>query len=217
MDRSLINQFTPFSDLASHLLPAFEENGDGAHDVAHLVRVWHNARQIHGQEGGDLELLAAAVLLHDCVSVPKNSPDRSLASRLAAERACVILGRLHWAPARIQTVADAITSHSYSAGIEPTSVEGRILQDADRLDAIGFIGIARCFYTGGRIGSLLYEPSDPRGEYRGLDDAKFALDHFPQKLLRLAEGFKTETGQKLAQERHHACLQFYLGMLGEVS
>ncbi len=97
------------------------------------------------------------------------------------------------------------------------SIEGRILQDADRLDAIGFVGIARCFYTAGRMSSRLYEPTDPKGKGRALDDAAFALDHFPQKLLKLAEGFRTETGQKLARERHDACLQFYLGMLREIS
>ncbi|MFL6446603.1 MAG: HD domain-containing protein [Bryobacteraceae bacterium] len=206
MDQENASRFRPFHDLAARLLPYFEGNGDGAHDIDHLVRVWHNARQIQAHEGGDPELLAAAILLHDCVSVPKNAPDRHLASRLPAEQAATALARLDWAPARVETVADAIASHSYSAGIEPNSVKGRILQDADRLDAIGFVGIARCFYTAGRMGSLLYHPSDPKAGDREFNDGKFALDHFPQKLLRLAEGFKTDTGQNLARERHQACL-----------
>ncbi len=209
-------QFAPLADLAARLLPALDASGDGAHDEAHLARVWQNAKRIHAREGGDLELLAASVLLHDCVSVPKNSPHRSMASQLAADKARHVLEALGWAAPRIHAVADAILTHSYSAGIEPASIEGRILQDADRLDAIGFIGIARCFYTAGRMGSLLYDASDPRGNTRQLEDARFALDHFPQKLLKLADGFKTETGQVLARERHDACFQFYLGMLGEI-
>src|SRR6185295_9342283 len=108
---------------------------------AHLVRVWRNAKQMHASEGGDLELLAAAVLLHDCVSVPKNSRDRSTASRLAAAEASSILGHLGWDADRVGRVADAIVTHSYSAGFKPMSLEARILQDADRLDAIGFVGI----------------------------------------------------------------------------
>ena len=88
---------------------------------------------------------------------------------------------------------------------------------ADRLDAIGFTGIARCFYTAGRLSSALYEISDPRAERRNLDDAAFALDHFPAKLLGLAEGFRTAAGRLLATQRHQEVLHFYHGMLGEIS
>ncbi|MDE3195290.1 MAG: phosphohydrolase, partial [Acidobacteriota bacterium] len=103
-----------------------------------------------------------------------------------------------------------------SAGIEPRSLEGRILQDADRLDAIGFTGIARCFYTAGRMNSQLYHPEDPRGSSRELNDSLFALDHFPKKLLLLAEGFRTKTGRRLARIRHEELLRFYGGMLAEI-
>jgi uncharacterized protein len=207
--------FAPFSELAANLSPTF--CSDGAHDATHLARVWRNARTIHLQEGGDLEILAAAVLLHDCVEVPKDSPLRSQASRLAAAEATARLNTLGWRINRIDWVASAIESHSYSAGIAPITLEASILQDADRLDAIGFTGIARCFYTAGRMGSSLYEASDPRGERRSLNDAAFALDHFPAKLLNLADGFRTVTGRLLATERHQAVQDFYQGMLNEVS
>jgi uncharacterized protein len=192
-------------------------HADGAHDSAHLARVWRNAKAIQLKEGGDLEILAAAVLLHDCVEAPKDSPLRSQASRMAAAEATAQLRALGWIAERIEWVASAIESHSYSAGIAPGTLEACILQDADRLDAIGFTGISRCFYTAGRLGSCLYEPSDPRAERRTLDDAAFALDHFPAKLLRLADGFKTATGRQLAAQRHEATLHFYEGMLNEVS
>src|SRR6266702_3735408 len=131
--------FAPFSDLAAALLLVLPAT-DGAHDTAHLERVWRNARAIQLEEGGDLEILAAAVLLHDCVTVPKDSPLRSQASRLAAAEATSQLKHLGWSAERIAWVASAIESHSYSAGIAPTSLEACILQDADRLDAIGFTG-----------------------------------------------------------------------------
>ena len=207
--------FSPFSDLAARLLP-MSPAGDGAHDTAHLARVWRNARAIQVEEGGDLEILAGAVLLHDCVMVPKDSPLRSQASRLAAAEATLQLNRLGWNAERISWVASAIESHSYSAGVAPTTLEACILQDADRLDAIGFTGIARCFYTAGRLGSSLYEASDPRARHRSLDDAAFALDHFPAKLLCVAEGFRTATGRLLAAKRHEAVRSFYDGMLEEV-
>ena len=207
--------FAPFRNLAAVLLPEPAAT-DGAHDIAHLARVWRNAKAMQLEEGGDLEILAAAVLLHDCVAVPKDSPLRCQASRLAATEATSQLKRLEWSDERIACVASAIESHSYSAGIVPTTPEACILQDADRLDAIGFTGIARCFYTAGRMGSSLYEGLDPRGNHRTLNDSAFALDHFPAKLLNLTDGFKTTTGRLLARKRHEAVRYFYDGLLGEI-
>ena len=210
-----VDRFAPFVELARKLLPLMP-GGDGAHDVSHLARVWRNARAIQREEGGDLEIVAAAVLLHDCVTVPKDSPLRSQASRLAAAEAATQLKALGWSAERTEWVASAVLSHSFSAGIEPASLEARILQDADRLDAIGFTGIARCFYSAGRMGSSLYDATDPRGGGRALDDAAFALDHFPAKLLTLAIGFKTVAGRRLAEKRQELVQRFYDGMLEEV-
>lgn len=193
--------FAPYQDLADDLLPLLPNSGDGAHDLAHLQRVWVSARAIAAAEGGDADVLAAAVLLHDCVAVEKSSPLRAQASRLAAARAREILAARHWPEARIAAVEHAIAAHSFSAGIPTETLEARILQDADRLDAIGGIGIARCFYTAGRMGSLLYDPQDPRAAHRPLDDARFATDHFRAKLLKLQDGFKTATGAELARKR----------------
>jgi uncharacterized protein len=208
--------FHPFDQLAAKLLDNLTDDEDGAHDLSHIVRVWRNTKVIHREEGGDLEVLAAAVLLHDGVQVAKDSPMRSGASLLAANESRVRLAAIEWAPSRIDTVARAIESHSFSAGVPPTSIEGCILQDADRLDAIGFSGIARCFYTAGRLGSRLYDLADPEGNTRPLDDGRNALDHFPKKLLTLEGSFKTRTGQELAKERHRPVLEFYRGMLAEV-
>ncbi|MNR51327.1 putative hydrolase [compost metagenome] len=76
------------------------------------------------------------------------------------------------------------------------------MQDADRLDALGMVGVARVFYVGGRLGRALYDPQDPEANQRDYDDKRFCLDHFQTKLLHLADGFQTATGQRLAQIRH---------------
>lgn len=195
--------FTPLTDLAATLLPhALEPSEDGAHDLSHLQRVWHNVRSIQAEEGGDLEVLLAAALLHDCVAVEKNSPLRSKASKLAADRAGEVLQGLGWQPETIAAVTHAIETHSFSAGLPPETLEAKIVQDADRLDSMGMIGVARTFYTAGRMGSALYDPTDPTARHREYDDKRFCLDHFQTKLLHLADGFQTQTGQRLALIRH---------------
>ena len=202
--------------LAPQLLAHVDAGGDGSHDTSHLDRVWANARAIMADEGGDAELLAAAVLLHDSVRVEKSSPQRPHASRLAAERARAVLAGLGWPAARVEAAAHALAAHSFSAGIAPETLEARILQDADRLEAIGAIGIARCFYTAGRMGSALYDPADPSAAHRELDDRAFAIDHFRTKLLRLEDGFQTPAGARLARERTRLVADFLAAFEGEI-
>ena len=216
MHNDLVPRFAPFEALAHKLIPHAIESGDGAHDLAHIARVFANAMRIHAVEGGNGDVLAAAVLLHDCVAVEKSSPLRAQASRLAAEKASGILKGLGWIEQRIEAVAHAILTHSFSAGIAPRTLEAKILQDADRLDAIGMIGVARLFYTGGRMGSGLYDPSDPDADDRPLDDKAFALDHFKAKLFKLADGFQTAAGRALASQRHHRLVEFHQLMLEEI-
>lgn len=208
--------FTPHEELAATLVPHAATGDDGSHDIAHIARVFRNAMRIHAVEGGNGTVLAAAALLHDCVAVEKNSPLRASASRLAAEKAADILASMNWPQQDIASVAHAIEAHSFSANIEPQTVEARILQDADRLDAIGMVGAARCFYIAGRMGSALYDANDPLARDRPLDDRAFAIDHFETKLFRLAEGFRTETGKAIARERHNRLRQVLDMFLEEI-
>jgi len=129
-----------YADLARSLLPHAFDVSDSAHDEAHLLRVWRNDEKIVAEEGGDTEILVAAALLHDCVRIDKGSPDRAGASSLAAAAAREVLFWLGWPTGRIVQACHAIEAHSLTAGIPPRSLEADILQDADRLDAIGFIG-----------------------------------------------------------------------------
>ncbi|MGV1770456.1 HD domain-containing protein [Agrobacterium vitis] len=209
--------FAPHDDLAKWLLPHATEGNDGSHDAAHILRVFKNAMRIHAVEGGDSQVLTAAVLLHDCVSMEKNAPNRADASRLAAKKAEAILADdRQWPTSSIQSVSHAILTHSFSANLAPETLEAKILQDADRLDAIGVVGAARCFYIAGRLGSGLYDPADPKALQRPLDDKRFAIDHFQTKLFKLADGFQTPTGQHMAHERHARLLSIFSDFLEEI-
>ncbi|SDJ46092.1 HD domain-containing protein [Pseudomonas abietaniphila] len=209
--------FAPFQDLADKLIPhTVAEKVDGSHDVSHLHRVWSNVCAIRDKEGGDHQTLLAATLLHDCVAVEKNSPFRASASRLAAAKATELLAQMGWDEARTQAVAHAIECHSFSANITPTTLEARILQDADRLDAIGMVGVARLFYVSGRMGSQLYDAHDPQARHRELDDKRFAVDHFKTKIFTLVQGFQTATGRQMAQVRHDRAQRFLQEFMDEI-
>jgi uncharacterized protein len=201
--------FEPHPDLARSLIPhALGGSPNGAHDLSHLHRVWRNVLAIRRDEGGDTRILLAATVLHDCVAVEKNAPERRHASRLAARKASGVLEALGWPARDVAAVAHAIEAHSFSAGITPETVEARVLQDADRLDALGALGIARCFYIAGRMESALYDPEDPDARSRPLNDTRFTLDHFRTKLLGLASGFRTRSGAQLAMVRHDRVSRF---------
>jgi uncharacterized protein len=208
--------FEPCSRVASELLPYVCCTGDGSHDLTHILRVWKNIVTIQAVEGGDKTLLCAAAILHDCVAVEKDSPLRDQSSKFSAEMAGNILRSKQWAADRIEAVMHAIEAHSFSGGIVPQTLEARILQDADRLDAIGLIGVARTFYTAGRIGKQLYHQHDPKGMQRCFDDRRFAVDHFYTKLLRLSVTFQTKKGTELAAERHKRLEQFLKDLLLEL-
>lgn len=187
---------------------------DPAHDLAHLDRVWGNAQAIACAEGGDLRILLAASYLHDLVNLPKDARSRHKASTLSADAAAPILQSFGFEPSEISAARHAIIAHSFSGGVEPQSLEAMILRDADRLDALGAIGIARTFVVAGALGRPLYDPDDPFAKSRPLDDQRWSLDHWQVKLLHLARGMLTGTGRKLADRRVRVMVEF-LGHLAE--
>ncbi|KDB73896.1 HD domain protein [Bordetella bronchiseptica CA90 BB1334] len=146
-------------------------------------------------------VVLAASYLHDLVNLPKNHPERHLASRQAAAAARERLARAGFPAARLDAVAHAIEAHSFSAGIAPRTIEARIVQDADRLDALGPVGLARMFHVGGSLGRALAHPSDPLAAQRALDDSRYTLDHIEAKLARLPHGMQTEAGRRLGEQR----------------
>jgi uncharacterized protein len=185
--------------IASHVRQT--ATGDVAHDVAHVERVVKNARRLGQREGASLAVVVPAAWLHDIVTVRKDSPDRGRASTLAAAEAVRLLQQMTFPSELIPAIAHAIEAHSFSAAIEPRTLEAMVVQDADRLEALGAIGVARCFATTGAMGRPLYCAEDPFATARALDDRQYALDHFELKLYRVAETLRTVSGRSEGQRR----------------
>jgi uncharacterized protein len=187
---------------------------DPAHDIAHFKRVVKTARNLCEVEGAQLEVVLPAAWLHDFVNVPKNDPRRSQASRLSAAAAIHYLEAQGYPSEYHADIAHAIEAHSFSAQIEPRTLEARIVQDADRLDGLGAIGIARCFSVGGLLERRIYDPDDPFGEKsRPMDDLMNTVDHFYVKLFKVAEMLKTPAG-RLEGKRRAEYMRLYLKELG---
>ena len=174
---------------------------DVAHDLEHVRRVVRRARILAAEEKAELDIVVPAAWLHDAVTVPKDSPLRATASRLAADQAVRWLGAWGWPEALLPEIAHAIEAHSFSAGLPPRTIEAKVLQDADRLEAIGAIGLARCLMLGGAMGRPLYVPADPFCESRPADDRLSAVDHCYTKLLKLEGTMQTEVGRREARQR----------------
>lgn len=190
---------------------------DGAHDLGHLNRVWANCQIIMLDEDPvDAEALRVAVIFHDAINLPKNAPNRSSAAAQSAAHATQWLAARGWPLDRIAIVAHAIEAHSFSAGIPPQSGEARILQDADRLEALGAIGLARMFAVAGQMGGQLFDPADPMALHRPLDDKAFALDHLKTKLFPIAQTMQTRKGRAIAAERAEWMASFRTRLLSEI-
>jgi uncharacterized protein len=191
---------------------------DGAHDGNHLDRVWRNAQALLADHPeADALVVLAACYLHDLVNLPKNDPARATASRRSAELARDKLSALGFPAGRLDAVAHAIEAHSFSAAIVPRTLEARIVQDADRLDGLGAVGLARMFYIAGRMGSGLAHGSDPLAKERPLDDQAYSLDHIPVKLARLPGMMQTAAGRRLGEQRLALLMAFRAAFAAEWS
>ena len=180
----------------------FAEDASG-HDFYHTLRVYRLAARIAQEEGADMETVQLAALLHD-VDDHKLSPDTAEGQQRAAG---FLLSRgMH--EERIREICGIISQISFSRNRgRPTTLEGMCVQDADRLDAMGAIGIARAFAYGGSRGRAIH---DPNGE-----DSETTICHFYDKLLLLKDRMNTESGRKLALERHRYLREFLEEFYGE--
>jgi uncharacterized protein len=174
---------------------------DSAHDFDHIMRVFKNAQKICKKENVPEKLVLSAVLLHDIVSYPKSDKRSKLSSIKSAEESKKILKKFNFTKEEIQIISDAIRDHSFSRNKIPSTLEGKILQDADRLDAIGAIGIARVFAVGGYEKRPFYNVKDPFCKGRTPNDKIWTLDHFYRKLLKLESLMNTKSGKIEAKKR----------------
>lgn len=192
--------------IASRLPP------DPAHDLQHVRRVVECARRFATAEGAELAIVIPAAWLHDCVSLPKNHPERHLGSRLAAQEASRFLHSIDYPEALRPAIAHAIEAHSFSAAIPARTLEAQVVQDADRIDGLGAIGISRCLLVGGVLQRPLYSADDPFCDEREPDDQAFCVDHFYRMLFRVAETLHTPAARNEAAERV-AFMRAYLTQL----
>lgn len=194
-----------------------EVNYDPSHRLDHFKRVTALAITFSENENADLAVIIPASWLHDIVPIKKSSINRKNASKLSATAAIDYLRTLEYPEKYFENIAHTIEAHSFSAAIRPMTLEAKILQDADRLDAIGAIGIARCFSCGGSMDRPLYDMTDPYAQHRTPNDRLNTLDHFFQKLLLISGSMQTESGKREAYKRHKFLESFIKQLKSEVS
>jgi len=191
-------------------------DNDPAHDFDHVMRVYTNAKKIVKEEKADEKLVLSAALLHDIVSYPKSSKRSKFSSIDSAKKSKIILKKYGFSEKEITIVSDAIKDHSFSQNKVPETLEGKILQDADRLDALGAIGIARVFATSGSLNRPFYNIDDPFCTKRNPDDDLWAVDHFFNKLLKLESLMNTRSGKIEAKKRTNVLQEFLKQLKDEI-
>lgn len=211
---SVIRSDSRLSDMVAYLnnRPA---GMDPAHDMDHSVRVaiW----SVRCNEGkSDIVDLIAAAYLHDFVWVPKDSALRNQASSLSAVAAEEVLNRFLFSEDSKRLIQDAILNHSFSRGLVPQFDLGKAVQDADRLECLGAIGIARHFSVGAQMNANFFDPEDPWSSKRELNDKKYSLDHYFTKIFRLEKMMNTPVGKAEAKRRTDF-MRSYLSHLSEES
>lgn len=195
---------------------ANEMEVDLAHDLNHVKRVVNSAKFLANRESADLNIVIPAAYLHDCINLPKTHPDRSKASIHAADKAVKFLASIQYPSQYLVPIHEAISAHSYSANINANSLEAKIVQDADRLDAIGAIGIARCLQVSAAFKTPLYHAHDPFCETRTPNDKEFTLDHFYVKLFRICDTLHTDAAKAEGLLRKQYMESFMLQLKSEM-
>ena len=191
-------------------------DNDSAHDFEHIMRVYKNAQKMCKQEKANEKLVLSAALLHDIVSYPKSDKRSKNSSMESAKKSEQILKKYDFSKDEISIISNAIRDHSFSQNKVPSTLEGKILQDADRLDALGAIGIARVFATGGSLKRPFYNIDDPFCKTRTPDDKTWTVDHFYQKLLKLESLMNTKSGKIEVKKRTKVLKEFLIQLKQEV-
>lgn len=186
------------------------EGAEAGHDWFHIERVWKLSKKIAEKEGGNLEIIELSALLHDIADPKFHNGDETLALKISRE----FLETENVSEDIIEQVLEIIKNISFKnrGEVSEKSLELKIVQDADRLDAIGAIGIARTFNFGGFKNNLMYHPEIKPSLEMSKEEYKKSngttINHFYEKLLLLKDLMNTETAKKIATERHNFMLNF---------
>ncbi|MCO5144455.1 MAG: HD domain-containing protein [Oligoflexia bacterium] len=209
--------FKNWEKLFSEKVKSIATEEDPAHDFLHFQRVVKSAKRIAEKENAKLEVVIPAAWLHDLVIVPKNDLRRSIASRLSALEAKEFLNEIHYPKEYLEEIVHAIEVHSFSANLETKTLEAKVVQDADRLDGLGAIGIARCFATAGVLKRPFYAEEDSFCDKRSPDDRTYTVDHFYAKLFKVAETLKTNSGREEGRVRLEIMKSFLKNLSHEIA
>lgn len=200
-----------------HMIGVCAEHPDPSHDILHVQRVVGLAKKLAAKEGADLSVVIPASYLHDCVYISKTDERRSMASRISADKAMELLSEWNYPEKFHAAIHHAIAAHSFSAKIQTESIEAQVVQDADRLDAMGAVGIFRCFAFSGLAKRPLYFPEDPFCDARKPDDQTNTLDHFFTKLLHLHSKLNTASAKIEGEKRLEVMRRFLKDLRTELS
>jgi len=197
--------------------------GELAHDGEHILRVYRWALVLARDAAVAADLAGAAALVHDLVFVAKDSAERALGGERSAAAAPLALHAAGYVASEVAAITDAVRTSSWSRGLPPSGPLGAILQDADRLDALGAIGVARLLACAQHMSRAdrpgrFYDPGDPLAtQGRALDDRRNALDHCAAKLLKLAQGMHFPRAQQEARRRHAVIEQFRADLMADIA
>ncbi len=192
------------------------------HDWFHIERVYNNAVHIAKGENVNLLIVELAALLHDIADYKFHGGDEKIGGKVASDWLREI-GVEESIVLQVKEIIDRISFKNSFGSEQILSLEGKVVQDADRLDAIGAIGIARAFAYGGKFGREIHNPDIKTAHYQTKEEYKqnnsTSLNHFYEKLLLLKDKMNTETGKRLAEKRHdfmkHYLVEFYAEWNGE--
>lgn len=202
-----------FNELREKIQPYFEDSG--SHDFSHTERVLLNALNISENEGIDLDIVTASALLHDIARLEEQKNPNLCHADKGAEIANQILLNSNFPKEKIEKVCECIKYHRYSKGLVPELKEAKILQDADRLDALGAICIARIFHYGGRLNRKMHDSKlKAKTEYNS--DSDSCLIHFYEKILKITpESFHTIKAREIAKSRYNYTQEYVNQFINE--
>lgn len=205
------------SKMREHVQALDKEHSDPSHDILHIERVVKLSRKMCEALHASEEVVVPAAYLHDCVYISKSDARRKQASRISADKAIELLTLWEYPEEFYPPIHHAIVAHSFSAKIPAESLEAKIVQDADRLDALGAIGVVRCFTLGALMNRPLYSKDDPFCEERLPNDQVNTLDHFYVKLLGLVDSLHTDWAKEEGLKRLQVLKTFLHDLKREIS
>lgn len=196
-----------FISIKEKVLPCFEEAG--SHDFSHTERVYNLAVKIAKAEKADLKIIKAAALLHDIARCKEEKGEIKCHAETGAELAEEILKEINFPADKILKVKDCIKVHRYSKNLKANTKEEEILQDADRLDAIGAITIGRIFQYSAKQNRPAHTPNIPPRQVYDTQKSTSAINHFYEKILKITpDTFKTQKAKKIAKKRYDFTKKF---------